>query len=83
MLALSAGTTLVAVLGLTGLSGLLNSSDDLEDESQSDALEVAVVFCRVWLLGSAVVGVLSVRGVLQVSSSIYYHLLSCHCCQQK
>ena len=67
MLALSAGTTLVALLGLTGLSGLLDSSDDLEDEAQSDALEVAVVFCRVWLLASAVIGVSSVRGALQVS----------------
>lgn len=77
MLVLSAGTTLVALLGLTSLSGLLNSSDDLEDESQSDALEVAVVFCRVWLLASAVVGVLSVRGVLQVSFSMH----TCPCQQ--
>lgn len=76
MLALSAGTTLVALLGLTGLSGLLDSSDDLEDEAQSDALEVAVVFCRIWLLASAVIGVLSTRGSLQVSP--LQNAVTCH-----
>lgn len=69
MLALAAGTTLVALLGISSLSGLLDSSDDLEDEAQSEALEVAVIFCRVWMLSSAVVGVIAGRAILQVSRS--------------
>lgn len=67
VLTLAAGTTAIALLGFSSLRGLLDSSDDLEDEAQSDALEVAVVFCRVWMLSSAVVGVVAVRAVLQVS----------------
>ncbi|KAK9900089.1 hypothetical protein P389DRAFT_165232 [Cystobasidium minutum MCA 4210] len=65
MLALAAGTTLLSMLGISSLSGMLDSSDDLEDESTSEALEVAVVFCRIWMLSSAVVGVIAVRAVVQ------------------
>lgn len=80
MLALAAGTTLAGTIGFTALAGLLDSSDDLEDESKSDAIQVVVILARVWLLSSAIAGVLAIRAIIQVSLTIQYaYLLLLYC----
>lgn len=61
---LAATTTLCGILGFVTLGRLMQ--DDAEDEAQSDALQATIACVRMWMLSSAIVGLLAARGTLKV-----------------
>ena len=68
MLLLAAGNVLYGVVAVVAVGNLLTGDDeDPEEEDHNDLLQMGIYACRVWFIGTVVVGVLAARGVLQVS----------------